>query len=352
MKILVLNWGVAEEYSWQHTLFNELSEIGAEITVVSAKRSWEPRGFRKYPEHEDYGDLKYYRMFEDIPDFKTRLGKSVDEILSHVGNDFDILWTFHQANWLDSQKFLERLKCKSVLVCEQAFRTSGLQAGTLTARWREIQKTTDLIISWAPVDEKNEEAIGCKYLPFGGCYPDIEQLLVRWGHKWRKPYAIYQGTLSGFHKNQDALFSDIKMILDSDIVDYFVINGYPIDDNSKRILDKLSKNYKERFHYELLVGRDKVFQYLRGAVFGYSPMKPFLLSNFPFEAFGAGVPMYMPYLEDRPDFVIGEWKRMAQLCSDRSGYEKLVQEAKGWYDMNLSVEVMGQQYYNALEGIL
>lgn len=353
MKILVLNWGVAEEYSWHHSLFAEMAHLGADITVVSAKRSWEPRGGKKYPEKDEYPGLRYYRRFEDINQFKRRLGEEMDPILRVIGDDFDILWTFHQANWANANFYRSRLNCKHVLVCEQAFRTSGYQAtGTVSDRWKEIQGSTDLIISWAPVDEKNEEAIGVKYLPFGGCYPRIEELVLPWGDKWKKPYAIYQGTLSGFHKNQNALYKDIKQILDSDIVEYFVINGYPIDEESNRILRRLNDDFGERFFHKMLTGRRSVFNSLRGAVFGYSPMKPYLLSNFPFEAFGVGVPMYMPYLEEKPDFVVGKWKDLTRLLEDRTAYGMLVNKARFWYDMNLSVEVMGRQYYNALEGIL
>jgi len=353
MKILVLNWGVAQEYSWQHSLFAEMALLGADITVVSAKRSWEPRGGKDYPETEEHPGLRYHRIFRDITDFKARLGEDMEKVLKVVGEDFDIVWIFHQANWIHGRKYTERLGAKQVLVCEQAFRTSGYQAdGKVTNRWKDIQQSTDLIISWAPIDKENEKKIGVKYLPFGGCYPGIEKLVVNWGEKWKKPYAIYQGTLTGNHKNQDAMYKDIKKILDSAVVDYFVINGYLMDEKSHEIVRRLKVEFNDRFRWELLVGRDKVFKWLRGAVFGYSPMQPYLLSNFPFEAFGCGVPMYMPYVKDRPDFVTGDWKELTNLLIDRRRYQLLVNRARAWYDMNLSTEVMGRQYYQALEGIL
>lgn len=352
MKILVFNWGVAEEYSWHHSLFQEMARLGAEITVISAKKAWAPRGGKEYPEIEEYPGLRYFRPFEDIGHFKRDLWKMRGEVFSFINFDFDIIWTFHQANWINAIKYLDEIKAKHVLVCEQAFRTSGFEAGDITERWREIQKTTDLIISWAAKDRYNEEKIGVKYLPFGGCYPGIEKLLLPWGMKWKQPYAIYQGTITGHHKNQEALLGDIKTIMDSEIVDRFIMNGYPMDKVSEKLLKIADERWGDRFQHKMLVGRDEVFRWLRGAVFGYSPMKPDLLSNFPFEAFGVGVPMYMPYIERPPKTVITNWREMMELVTNRKEYDRFVQMARGWYDMNLSTEVMGQNYFDALEGIL
>lgn len=353
MKILVLNWGVAKEYSWHHSLFEEMVQLGAEITVVSAAKAWEPRGGGTYPYIEtDIPGLRYFRLFSTISDFKANLRRRLPEVFAHTDTDYDIVWTFHQANWISAIEVLKEVKAKHVLVCEQAFRTSGLQAGAITGRWRDIQETTDLIISWAPRDKENEKEIGVKYLPFGGCYPGIDDLLLPWGHKWKEPYAIYQGTISGYHKNQEALMKGIKQILDAELVEYFVLNGYPIDKVSEKLLKDMESAFGDRFKYKLLIGRDEVFRWLRGALFGYSPMKPDLLSNFPFEAFGVGVPMYMPYIENPPNHLITDWKKLSQVVVNQKLYDRFASEAKGWYDMNLSTEVMGQEYFDALEGIL
>jgi hypothetical protein len=267
---------------------------------------------------------------------------------------YDILWTFHQANWANSQLWLKFLKnCRSVLVCEQAYRTSGFHHNNkVTGRWKEIQDSTDLIISWASVDKENEKAIGVKYMPFGGCYPGIEELVMPWGHKFKKLYAIYQGTLSPHFKNQEALVKDISQILDSQIVDHFVINGYPIDKRSEKIIGELKERYPDRFRHEVLVGRHKVFSWLRGALFGYSPMKPHLMSNFPYEAVGCGVPMWMPYLETPPNYIVKRWRDITRIVSHREAYEQQVQIGRQFYETNLSVEIMGQGYFDILEGLL
>lgn len=353
MKILVLNWGIAEEYSWHHSLLKEMAALGANITVVSAVKAWAPRGGKLYPEEETHDGLHYLRMFSSISDFKNNLIGRMSQVLDKTGRVFDIVWTFHQANWVAGDMFRDVLGCKHVLVCEQAFRTSGLHSGLITERWKEIQERTDLIISWAPQDKKNEEAIGVKYLPFGGCYPGIEEKVVPWGLKWEKSaYAIYQGSVAPHFKNQQAMAGDISRILDSQVVENFVLNGQPVDDAGRRIIDELKNQWGDRFHYSMLVGRDAVIQSLRRAVFGYSPMKPDILSNFPFEAFGVGVPMYMPYIENPPGYVETNWKKLCKMIMNRSAYEAQVTKGRGFYDLNLSTEVMGLRYFNALEGVL
>lgn len=352
MKILVLNWGVAAEYSWQHTLFEEMVYLGCEFTIISARKAWEPRGGRIYPKEEQYPGITYLRLYDDIPHFKGNLANDVDFILSMLNQKFDIVWTFHQANWYIGKEFSEKLKCKHIVTCEQAFRTSGLAAGHITERWKEIMEKTDLIISWAPQDAKHEKQIGVKYLPFGGCFRDIETKWVNFGAKNKNKFAIYQGSLSPNFKNQDAMIEDISWILQSKIVDYFVINGYPLTEQSRKILKVLQSKWGDRFEYSMLIGREAVLDSLKGALFGYSPMKPSILANFPYEAFGVGVPMFMPYVKESADYIIKDQTTLQRTVKNLTKYNAIVARAKAYYDATHSVEMMGQQYYNAIGAII
>ena len=352
MKILVLNWGVAAEYSWQHTLFEEMVHLGCEFTIISAKKAWAPRGGRIYPQEEEFVGIKYLRLYDDISHFKGNLKNDVDFIIDMIAEKFDVVWSFHQANWIIGREFAAKLKAKHVVTCEQAFRTSGLQAGHITDRWKEIMAETSLIISWAPQDAKHEKEIGVKYLPFGGCFKDIETKWVGYGDKKTKPFAIYQGSLSPNFKNQDAMVDDIGWILEANIVEKFVINGYPLTEKSKQILKTLKSQWGERFEYSMLIGRELVMDSLKGALFGYSPMKPSILSNFPYEAFGIGVPMYMPYIVNAADYIITEKEELLKTIKDRRTYVQKITKAKAYYDATHSVEMMGQNYYNAIGAIL
>jgi hypothetical protein len=353
MKILVLNWGIAAEYSWQHALFEEMVYLGCEFVIISAKKAWAPRGGKIYPREEQYSGIKYFRLYDDIPHFKGNLINDVDFILEMLKEKFDVVWAFHQANWYIGKEFASKLKCKLVVTCEQAFRTSGLQSGHITDRWKEIMATTNLIISWAPQDEKHEKQIGVKYLPFGGCFPDIEKKWVGYGEKIKSPtFGIYQGSLSPNFKNQDAMVSDIDCFLENKIVDKFVINGYPLTEKSNQILKVLKSKWGDRFEYSMLIGRENVLDSLKGALFGYSPMKPAILSNFPYEAFGTGVPMYMPYVKNAADYIITEKEELLKTIKDRRTYVRKITKAKAYYDATHSVEMMGQNYYNAIGAIL
>jgi hypothetical protein len=352
MRILVLNWGVAKEYSWQHTLFEEMAFIGCQFTVISARKAWAPRGGKEYPQEENYEGIRYLRLYKDIPDFKAKLKDDIGNVLNIVGESFDAVWAFHQANWHIAVEFARKINCKLILTCEQAFRTSGFAAGAITDRWREIQETTDLIISWAPQDKTNEEAIGVKYLPFGGCFRDIEKKTLPYGFKRAVPFGIYQGSINPDFKNQDAMFDDISWFLDRNIVDKFVVNGYPISDSSKEIIKALSKRWGKRFYHSMLIGRDNVMNALKGALFGYSPMKPAILSNFPYEAFGIGVLMYMPYIQNAADYIMTDPEQLREALTDSKIYDSLVAKAKAYYDATHSVEIMGQTYYETIGAIL
>lgn len=352
MKILVLNWGVAAEYSWQHTLFEEMVHLGCEFIVISARKAWAPRGGKIYPREEEYPGIKYLRYYDDIPHFKQRLKDDIDYLADLVGPRLDIVWTFHQANWYIGKDFARAVNAKHVVTCEQAFRTSGLAAGHITSRWREIMDTTDLIISWAPQDEKHEKEIGVKYLPFGGCFPDIEKKWVAWGEKLTDPIGIYQGSLSPDHKNQGVMFTDISWLLENNVCQRFVINGYPLTEESRKILDTLSAKWGDRFEYSMLIGRENVIDSLKDALFGYSPMKPAILSNFPYEAFGVGVPMYMPYVQDAADYLITDRNKLLKSLKSRSEYNRIVTGAKAYYDATHSVEMMGHNYYKAIGDLL
>ena len=353
MKILVLNWGVAEEYSWQHTLFEEMVFLGCEFTIISARKAWAPRGGKTYPREEEYPGIHYLRCYNDIAQFKRELKNDIDFIISTVGNKFDIVWAFHQANWHISKEFAKRLNAKHVITCEQAFRTSGFAAGSITDRWKEIRETTDLIISWAPQDKIHEKEIGVKYLPFGGCFPDIEMKWVGYGEKLVSPTGIYQGSLSPNFKNQKAMVKDINWLLESNIAEHFVINGYPLTEESRKIIKTLESRWGDRFIYKMLIGRENVLDSLKGALFGYSPMTPSILSNFPYEAFGIGVPMYMPYIsENSADYIIRDRGVLAKTLKSRDEYNKIVTKAKAYYDATHSVEMMGYNYYKAIGDLL
>ena len=352
MKILVLNWGVAAEYSWQHTLFEEMVYLGCEFTIISARKAWEPRGGKVYPKQEEYPGIKYLRLYDDIPHFKGNLANDVDFILSMLNQKFDIVWTFHQANWYIGKEFSEKLKCKHIVTCEQAFRTSGLAAGHITERWKEIMAKTDLIISWAPQDAKHEKSIGVKYLPFGGCFRDIENKWVGYGEKVKDSFAIYQGSLSPNFKNQDAMIADISWILQNDVAKRFVINGYPLTEKSKEIIKTLQSKWGDRFEYSMLIGREAVLDSLKGALFGYSPMKPSILANFPYESFGVGVPMFMPYVKESADYIIRDKTNLLKVTRSLIKYNAVINKAKAYYDATHSVEMMGQQYYDAIGAII
>jgi hypothetical protein len=351
MRILILNWGVAEEYSWQHSLFEELAFLGCHIDVISARKAWDPRGGKSYPREEKHDGLSYFRYYEDINTFKLNLESDVEFLLSSLGSKYDIVWTFHQANWKAGCAFAKKLNAKHVLVCEQAFRTSGHQYGQITDRWKEIQRTTDLIISWAPQDGSNEQKLGLKYLPFGGCFRDIESKYVGYGNKIKEPYGIYQGSLSSAFKNQERMVEDISWFLENGVVEKFIINGYPLNHESRNIIQALQK-WKDRFHYEMLIGREAVLDVLKGAMFGYSPMKPAILSNFPYEAFGVGVPMYMPYIENAADFILTDKTALLTTLKEPNRYNSIRQNAIAYYNATHSVEIMGQRYYDALGGLL
>lgn len=352
MKILVLNWGVAAEYSWQHTLFEEMVFLGCEFTIISAKKAWEPRGGKIYPKEESYPGITYLRLYDDIPHFKGHLKNDVDFIINMLNQKFDLVWTFHQANWIVGKEFSEKLKCKHIVTCEQAYRTSGLASGHITDRWKEIMDTTSLIISWAPQDAKHEKEIGVKYLPFGGCFRDIEMKWVGFGDKKKDSFAIYQGSLSPNFKNQDAMVSDISWILQNNLVKKFVINGYPITEKSREIIKTLQSKWGKRFEYSMLIGREAVMDSLKGALFGYSPMKPSILANFPYEAFGIGVPMYMPYVKESADYIIRTPNILKTTIGSHKKYHSVVMRAKAYYDATHSVEMMGQQYYDAIGAII
>lgn len=352
MKILVLNWGVAKEYSWQHSLFEEMAFLGYEFYIISARKAWEPRGGKIYPKNEEYPGIKYLRLYDDISHFKGNLKNDVDFIIELMKMKFDAVWTFHQANWYIGKEFAEKLKCKHILTCEQAFRTSGLQSGSITQRWNEINKTTDLIISWDPQDKNNYDKIGVKYLPFGGCFRDIENKWVSYGKKIKEPFAIYQGSLSPNFKNQDALIDDISYLLANNIVKKFVINGYPINEKSKQIIERLKVLWGERFEYSMLIGREVVMDSLKGALFGYSPMKPAILSNFPYEAFGVGVPMYMPYVVNAENYILIKKSDLQKTIESVETYDKVRAKAKAYYDATHSLEMMGQMYHEEIGAIL
>lgn len=352
MKILVLNWGIAEEYSWQHTLFEEMAFLGCEFTVISAQKAWAPRGGKKYPREESYNGIRYLRWYEDIPHFKENLEHDVSFIIDKLNEKFDIVWAFHQANWVIGKKFASKLNCKLIVTCEQAFRTSGYASGSITERWKEIMKSTDLIISWAPQDKNHEKEIGVKYLPFGGCFRDIEMKQVGYGEKKMNPFAIYQGSLSPNFKNQDAMTDDINWILETNLVDKFVINGYPLTENSKTILNNLRSKWGRRFEYSMLIGREKVIDSLKGALFGYSPMKPTILSNFPYEAFGVCVPMFMPYIKNAADYIVTSRQGIISTINNVKKYLRITTKARAYYDATHSVEMMGQNYYDAIGEIL
>lgn len=352
MKILVLNWGVAAEYSWQHTLFEEMVFLGCEFTVISARKSWAPRGGKVYPKEEEYPGIKYLRLYDDISHFKGNLQNDVQFVIDMMSDNFDIVWTFHQANWMSGVQFARRLKCKHVMCCEQAFRTSGLAGGSITQRWKDIQMDTDLIISWAPQDKNNEKVLGIKYLPFGGCFRDIESKQVGYGDKIKDPFAIYQGSINPDFKNQDAMIDDISWILENNLVKKFVVNGYPITEKSKKIINQLKARWDSRFKYSMLIGREQVMDSLKGALFGYSPMKPAILSNFPYEAFGIGVPMYMPYIRQAPSYIVTSKQGIQSTISNVKKYHRITTKAKAYYDATHSVEMMGQNYYNAIGALL
>lgn len=353
MKILVLNWGVAAEYSWQHSLFEEMVHLGCEFTIISAQKAWAPRGGKTYPREETFPGIKYLRWYDDIPHFKENLLFDINRIYEKLNDKFDVIWTFHQANWLIGRQFAVLFKCRHVVTCEQAYRTSGLAAGHITDRWKEIMRDTDLIISWAPQDKQHEKEIGVKYLPFGGCFPDIEKKWIGLGDKRQSPtFAIYQGSLSPNFKNQDALKKDISWILGSNLVDHFVLNGYPLTDKSQKILNDLKSQWGKRFKYSMLIGREKVFDSLKGAMFGYSPMRPMILSNFPYEAFGVGVPMYMPYIRKAADYIVTSQQGIISTIKNPSKYSRIINKAKAYYDATHSVEMMGQNYYDAIGAIL
>ena len=352
MKILVLNWGVAAEYSWHHALFEEMVALGFEFVVISAQKAWAPRGGRTYPKEEEYPGIKYYRPYRDIPHFKAALINDVDPLIEMMNQKFDAVWAFHQANWQVSKLFSEKLNVKHILTCEQAFRTSGLAAGHITDRWKEIQAGTDLIISWAPQDGYNENVIGVKYLPFGGCFRDIENKWVGYGLKLQDKFAIYQGSIAPDFKNQEAMVDDISWILHNNIVDRFVINGYPLTEKSKEIINSLESIWGTRFSYQMLIGRENVMDALKGALFGYSPMKPAILSNFPYEAFGVGVPMYMPYIRNAADYIITTQSGIRDCIKSQEEYNLVTVKAKAYYDITHSLEMMGQQYHDVIGGIL
>lgn len=352
MKILVLNWGVAAEYSWHHTLFEEMVFLGCEFTIISARKAWEPRGGKVYPKEEEYPGIKYLRLYDDIPHFKGNLMNDVDFIINMLGQKFDLVWTFHQANWLIGKEFSEKLKCKHIVTCEQAYRTSGLASGHITDRWKEIMATTNLIISWAPQDAKHEKEIGVKYLPFGGCFRDIEKKWVAYGVKSKYRFAIYQGSLSPNFKNQEAMVEDISWILHNNLVEKFVINGYPLTEKSREIIKVLQAKWGDRFHYAMLIGREAVMDSLKGALFGYSPMKPSILANFPYEAFGIGVPMFMPYVKESANYIIRDRTALIRTIQNVDKYMSVTAKAKAYYDATHSVEMMGQQYYDAIGAII
>lgn len=354
MRILVLNWGVAKEYSWQHALFEEMVMLGYQFHIISARKAWEPRGGKIYPREEEFDGIKYLRFYDDISHFKGNLKNDVDFLIELLGsrNRFDAVWTFHQANWYIGKEFAEKLGCKHILTCEQAFRTSGLAAGHVTNRWKEIRKSTDLIISWAPQDKKHFGEIGVRYLPFGGCFRDIENKWINFSEKVKEPFAIYQGSLSPNFKNQEAMIADISYLLEQNIVKKFVVNGYPLTEKSKEILQTLRKRWGDRFEDSMLIGREIVLDSLKGALFGYSPMKPSILSNFPYEAFGVGVPMYMPYIENAEDYIIINISRLRDLTKDIEMYDRLRTKAKAYYDATHSVEMMGQMYHEEIGAIL
>jgi hypothetical protein len=345
---------MAEEYSWAHRLLEEMAFLGCQFKVISAQRAWAPRGGKMYPKRESYDGIEYFRMYPDITTFKAKLKEDIFQIWSEVLNEekFDAVWTFHQANWYIGTDIAKKIGAKHILVCEQAFRTSGYAAGAITDRWKEIQSTTDLIISWAPQDKYNEKAIGVKYLPFGGCFRDIELQSIGFGKKKMAPMGIYQGSINPDFKNEEAMYGDICWLLEERVVEKFVVNGYPSGPSSEAILKRLKARYGRRFHHEMLIGRVAVIESLSPALIGYSPMKPAILSNFPYEAFGAGVPMYMPYIENAEDYIITNREKLIEITQDERKYELIRNKAKNYYDATHSIEMMGDAYYQEVERIV
>lgn len=361
MNILVLNWGVAREYSWQYHLFEELAFLGANIQVVSAQKSWEPRGGKVYPERErSHKGVQYMRIYKDLPEFKEKILQDAPSIAS-IGHreNIDIVMTFHQANFLAGREVAKRLGAKLVLVCEQAWRTSGLEAGNITSRWREIQRDCSLIISWSDVDQYHRDKIGVEYLPFGGCYPNMHLMPLTYkhkktltGYKGSGIVGIYQGSVGPHFKNQEAMEEDISRLLEDGVCGHFIVNGYLLDVTSQRIIRRLEKRYPTKFTHKVLVGRRNVLETLRYAMFGYSPMKPYMMSNFPIEAWGTGVPIYMPYITAPPDFVIKDYEQLKEVLADEKKYMEIVNKAIFHYSMYHSTASMGQNYFNHLEKVL
>jgi len=355
-KIIVLNWAISKETSWHWNLFKGLHDnYGYEFTVISGRKHWEPRGGGISPIYEEEKGIKCYRIFKSIPDFKESFNHRLKEVVNILSKDkHDLILCFHQANLGKAKKIQEKLNLPIVLIVEQAFRLSGIQNGAINDGWKQKIKDTDLIISWSPQDKEFEERTKVKYLPFGGCFSNIENYVKSYDEKKKNAIAIYQGSITDGFKNQEDFLIDIPRILTETPIKKMIINGYPLHPESKNIIDRLIKMFPGRVEHKLLQGRLNVLYNLSEAFVGYCPVQDSIMCNFPIEAFGINVPMLMnkiTYNVDNNDFFIKNIKNIDTLFNNKSYYEHLTNKAKNYYDKNHSLTAMCDKYHKELRKV-
>ncbi len=357
MNVLVLNWAIHKDVGWHWSLFEQMHrDYGMTFTIISGRKMWEPRGGFIADEHE-YGEgVECHRLFQDIASFKKNLIKiapNIDAVRELMGQQLDLILCFHQANYLAAKVIKNKLNVPLVLICEQAFRTSGARAGELTPRWMDIQKTCAKILTWSSVDKGYEEITGAQYIPFGGCIEDIDYLRKGYNERIEKGICIYQGSLTGLWKNSDALAEGAAAILSNTPIQKFIINGYILDDKYRVMVERMQERLGNSFEYRYIPERSNALESLSEAFVAYCPMRYGILANFPIECFGLGVPIVMPFIIQTDEFdYLSEINQISGLFADPDHYAEMVLGNYEYYEKNNSAEGLARHYYDALKGLV
>lgn len=355
MKIFVVNWALHKSVSWHWALFETLHEkYGYEFTIISGKKMWAPRGGFVADEYEEGKGIKCYRVFEDIPNFRDHLADDVDRLICDYDiADHDMILCFHQANFMSVKPIVDKTNVPLVLLCEQAFRTSGAQAGELTPRWKEILRTCEKILTWSSVDVEYEDATGAEYVPFGGCLEVYPSLPRDYDEKVKEGICIYQGSLTGAFKNCVDFNISVPRILERTPVKKMVIQGYILEDGYRVMINELKRRYGDRVEYRYIPSRAEAVEELSKAFVAYTPMKGGIMSNFPIETFAMGVPAYMPFIREHEEFKhMDRWQQIEYFFKHPGAYRDVVDYNRKFYLENNSCVGLADHYYRKLEDVV
>lgn len=350
MKILALIPEVLPG-SWLDNLLGELAFLGAEVSVITSdcpnnRLRLSYHNLSQPPQHFSDDIASNMALFEDV-----------DILLTYGADNFERACTFHQA-----------LGCKHILLEPGVHCCDNKSFHDLRYGWEKIIQCCDSVIVLSAstlqlaeeVKVKSSNFQGCiaeevkvKSLNFWGCIADVEEYCLMHYQRSEAAIGVYQGTLDLNLKTECFFIDDVHRFIDQGYCKKFVI----ISDSKFSqfpIIKDLQKLGSDKFNFLSVSNRNDNLKVLRDAFFAYDPTSGPTISEFAIDCFGCRLPVIMPYAEDHylPLFVKSYNAQLREVLADIYQYGRLTIAGKAYYDLNHSVEIMGQTYIDHFEEVL